>query len=93
MKNTYLTIIRIIIFYLFTTQTILAQAPNKLSYQSVIRNSKNELVKSTPVKSKITILQGSSSGTIIYGELHNKVTDQNGLLTLVIGKCRFCKSF
>ena len=47
---------------------ILAQAPQKMSYQAVIRNSSNALVTSTLVGMKISVLQGSPTGTVAYSE-------------------------
>lgn len=62
-----------------------AQAPQSFTYQSVIRNSSDQLVANSPVGTKISILQGSISGTITYVETHNASTNANGLLSLVIG--------
>ena len=62
-----------------------AQAPQKMSYQSVIRNAQNELVISKPLKMKISILQGGASGTSVYSELHSVTTNSNGLVSIEIG--------
>ena len=45
-----------------------AQAPQKISYQAVIRNSSDQLVTSHAVGMKISILQTSASGTAVYIE-------------------------
>jgi len=39
-----------------------------MSYQAVIRNASNGLVSNTPVGMRISILQGSASGTAVYVE-------------------------
>lgn len=62
-----------------------SQAPEKMSYQAVIRNSSNMLVTSTPVGMQISILQGSSSGTVVYAETQTQSTNANGLVSLEIG--------
>ncbi|MEN9340520.1 MAG: hypothetical protein RIQ62_1832, partial [Bacteroidota bacterium] len=62
-----------------------AQAPQKMSYQAVIRNATNALVMSTPVGMKISILQGSVSGTAVYVETQTQSTNANGLVSLEIG--------
>lgn len=62
-----------------------AQAPERMSYQSVIRNNSGVLVSNTAVGIRISILQGSSSGTAVYTETHNVTTNANGLATLAIG--------
>jgi uncharacterized protein (TIGR02145 family) len=72
-------------FFLFISFNLLAQAPNKMTYQAVIRNASNNLVVSSPVKMKISILQGSASGTEVYSELHNPTTNANGLVSIEIG--------
>jgi hypothetical protein len=56
-----------------------------MTYQAVIRNASNNLVVSAPVKMKISILQGSISGTAVYSELHNPTTNANGLVSIEIG--------
>ncbi len=67
------------------TATLFAQAPQKMSYQAVIRNTSDALVKSTPVGMRISILQGSSTGTAVYVETQKPSTNINGLVSLEIG--------
>lgn len=62
-----------------------AQAPQSFTYQSVIRNSSDQLVASSPIGTKISLLQGSTTGTIVYVETHNASTNANGLLSLIVG--------
>jgi hypothetical protein len=64
---------------------ISAQAPLKMSYQAVIRNSSNALVASTSVRMRISILQGTSAGTPVYIETQTPTTNINGLVTIEIG--------
>lgn len=63
----------------------LAQAPQKMTYQAVLRNSTNNLVVSAPVGMRVSILQGSASGTAVYVETHTATTNANGLATVKIG--------
>ncbi len=70
---------------LLLTASVFAQAPQKMSYQAVIRNSSSVLITSTPVGMKISILQGSSSGTAVYVETQTPSTNANGLASLEIG--------
>jgi hypothetical protein len=67
--------------------TVLAQSPQKMSYQAVVRNNDNSLVINQPVGVKITVLQGTDNGNTVYSELFNPnpETNANGLLTLEIG--------
>jgi len=64
---------------------IFAQAPNMLSYQAVIRNSSNQLVTGKTVGMRVSILQGSSTGTPVYIETQTPTTNSNGLITIRIG--------
>ena len=70
---------------LLFSQSIHAQAPEKLSYQAVIRNSSNTLVVNQPVGMKVSILQGSATGTLIYAETQTPTTNANGLINIAIG--------
>ena len=63
--------------------TSLAQAPQKMSYQAVIRNTSGALVSSTSVGMKISILQGTA--TVAYSETQTASTNANGLVSLKIG--------
>jgi hypothetical protein len=67
------------------TQQATAQAPQKMSYQSVIRNSSNVLLANTAVGIRISVLQGSATGTPVYVETQTATTNGNGLLSLQIG--------
>jgi len=62
-----------------------AQAPQTMSYQAVIRNASNSLVISSSIGMKISILQGSSTGTPVYVETQTSTTNANGLVSLEIG--------
>lgn len=62
-----------------------AQSPEKMSYQAVIRNSTDALVKNQSVGMQISILQGSSTGTAVYVETQTETTNTNGLVSIEIG--------
>jgi hypothetical protein len=67
------------------TASMFAQLPQKMSYQSVIRNSSNQLVTSHAVGMSVSILQGSATGTAVYVETQTPTTNANGLVTIEIG--------
>jgi hypothetical protein len=69
----------------FFTQRATAQAPQKMSYQSVLRNSSNALLVNTVVGIKISVLQGTATGTAGYVETQIATTNGNGLVSLQIG--------
>lgn len=62
-----------------------AQAPNKMSYQAVVRNASNALIANANVGIQISILQTSITGTAVFVERHTTTTNQNGLATIEIG--------
>ena len=67
------------------TASVFAQAPQKMSYQAVIRNSSDALVISTPVGMRISIIQGSIFGASVYVETQTTSTNANGLVSIAIG--------
>ena len=79
MKNTFLLIL------LLLSENIWAQAPQKMTYQAVIRNSSNALILSSPIGIKVSVLQGSANGTVTYSETQIQNTNINGLVSLEIG--------
>ena len=82
-KSAHLLIITLA--FLLINTSIFAQAPQKMSYQAVIRNSSNALITSPPVGMQISILQGSSTGTAVYVETQTPSTNANGLASVEIG--------
>ncbi len=65
---------------------IMAQAPQGISHQAVIRNAANEIVANSTVGIKISILQGSSTGLVVYSETHTPQSNANGLISFIIGQ-------
>ena len=67
------------------TASVFAQAPNKMSYQAVIRNSSNVLVTNSAIGMRISILQTSATGAAVYVETQIPTTNANGLVSIEIG--------
>lgn len=67
------------------TASVFAQAPEKMSYQAVIRNTGGTLVASTQIGMEINIRQGSETGTVVYTETQTPTTNANGLVSIEIG--------
>ena len=88
MKNHLQFFIKVI-FFLFPFSFLLSPfssaQPQNMSYQAVIRNASSALVVSHSVGMKISILQGSSSGSAVYAETQTPTTNANGLATIEIG--------
>jgi len=64
---------------------VLAQTPEKFSYQAVIRNNANTLLTNASIGMQVSILQGSATGSAVYVERHTATSNANGLVTLNIG--------
>ena len=62
------------------------QAPEKFTYQSVIKNSSGYLLKNQEIGLRISILFNSSNGMSVYSEEHLVESNSNGLVTLIIGE-------
>ena len=80
MKKLFIFMIAVLL-----TASVFAQSPQKMSYQAVIRNASNQLVTNQTVGMRISILQGSASGTVVYTEAQTPTTNANGLVSIEIG--------
>ncbi len=83
--NTRLIFTWIILSVLSMTQAY-ADAPQKFSYQAVIRDADGELVTNGSIGMQVSILKGSADGSAVYVETHQPATNDNGLVSLKIGE-------
>lgn len=67
------------------TVSLFSQAPQKLSYQAVVRNASNDLVANSPIGIRVSVLQSSSNGTAVYVETQTPTSNLNGLISIEIG--------
>jgi microcystin-dependent protein len=68
------------------TLAAVAQSPQGMNYQAVVRNSAGQPVAAnTPVKLRFTIHDLTVNGTAVYNETLNDTTNQFGLVDVVIG--------
>ena len=74
-----------LLLVLFLAINCFAQSPQKFSYQTVVRNSGGQLLANQQIAIKISILQGSETGIVVYAERHTPITNANGLASLQIG--------
>src|SRR6056297_1126505 len=75
-----------LIFSLLFIGVALGQAPQKMSYQAVIRDAEDNLMRNTPIGIQIQILEESAFGSAVYVESQKVSTNDNGLLSLIIGE-------
>ncbi len=75
----------ILLAFLVCTSLLIAQAPQKMSYQAVVRDGSGKLVQNRQVGVRISVVQGSANGTVVYTETHSATTNVNGLVSLEVG--------
>jgi hypothetical protein len=64
-----------------------AQAPNKFSFQAIVRNSSNQLITNQPVGVKISLISVvMSTENAEFVETHTVTTNANGLFSLKVGE-------
>jgi uncharacterized protein (TIGR02145 family) len=80
MKKTFTLLLAVIL-----TAGLWAQAPQKLNYQAIIRNTENNLIVNQAIGMRISILHGSEDGNAVYTQVLNPTTNANGLVTIEIG--------
>jgi len=80
MKNLFL-----VAFVFMAFQIAFAQAPQKINYQAVARNSAGAVIPNQNISVRFTIHDISATGTVLYSETQSKTTNQFGLFTAAIG--------
>lgn len=81
--NKFFTMLLLLIV---TCVSVWAQAPQKMTYQSVVHDVNNSLVTNRNVSVRTWILQGSAEGSAVYIETQSATTNANGLMTLALGE-------
>jgi hypothetical protein len=80
MKKLILTAIAMLMFVI-----TYSQAPQKFNYQAVARNNAGVELANQPIGLRVSIIDGSPNGTVLYQETHINTTNQFGLFTLSVG--------
>ncbi len=86
MKNAFivLALVSTTVIGLLPSQ-IIAQVPQKMSYQAIIRDVSGNLITNASVGMRISILQGAASGAAVYSETQTPTTNSVGLISIEIG--------
>jgi microcystin-dependent protein len=82
-----------LLLLLLATVSILAQTPEKMSYQAVLRDASNTLLTNQEVGMQISILQNTATSAAVYVETQTPTTNLNGLVSLEIGTGSTSDSF
>ena len=65
--------------------SLFAQAPEKINYQAVVRDTDGTLIKETEIRLRISLRKGGIDGQSVYSEIHSLETNEYGLVSLAIG--------
>ena len=77
--------LRVLFIILISIVMINTHAQTGLNFQGVARTSNNVILASQDITIKLSILQGSATGTADYVETRRVTTNAQGLFTAVIG--------
>ncbi|HNP94259.1 MAG TPA: hypothetical protein PKJ63_01475 [Cyclobacteriaceae bacterium] len=72
-------------FALINIAVLVAQSPNGINYQGVGRSLDGAPISNHEISLKLSILDGSTEGEVLYSEIHEIRTNRFGLFTLIIG--------
>jgi|GEM_PF-2659584 len=81
-----MTKIYAVVMLMLISTFVTAQAPQAIKYQAIARDLTGDPVINQDIAVKISILQGSDFGPVVYSELHETATNAFGLFNLEIGE-------
>ena len=99
MKNLFSTLLLLITF----TITSFAQ-PQAIPFQGAARNSLGNILSNRAISLRLSILDSSATGPVVYSETHSTTTSLLGLFTVNVGQgvlvsgytnaqCSICTTF
>ena len=74
-----------LVFLILGCAQVFAQAPNQINYQGVARSATGLPLASTAIGMRLSVHDGSASGTVVYQETHVATTNTFGLYNVAIG--------
>ncbi|MBM3428429.1 MAG: DUF1566 domain-containing protein [Bacteroidetes bacterium] len=85
MKNLFLIPFLILALFLFPALTLIAQSPQGIPYQAVMRNADGSVMASSAVNMTFIIHDGTANGAVVYQESHSLTSNAQGLVSCVVG--------
>ena len=89
----YITVIVTFISLFLNPIQSFAQAPEGINYQAVARDLNGNVLQNTQISIQFSVILNSSTGTVVYRELHDQTqtspileTNEFGLFNLIIGQ-------
>lgn len=74
-----------ILMALILVANVFAAVPENISYQAIVRNSTDELVRNQQISMRISILRDAEGNQEVFSEIHQPVTNTNGVVSVQIG--------
>lgn len=65
--------------------TLLAQSPQAIPYQAIIRNNDGSVMSDNTLALTFKIHENSANGTIVYEETHSTASNSQGLVSVSVG--------
>lgn len=77
--------LNILFALMLAVTTLFAQVPSQFTYQAVVRDANGSLLANGNVGLRLTLLQGSATGTTVWTSSQMVTTNANGLFTVAVG--------
>ena len=71
--------------HILISSFLLAQAPQGIPYQAVMRNADGSVIASSEVSLTFMIHDGTATGTVVFQESHALTSNAQGLVSCVVG--------
>ncbi len=78
MKKSLLQNVILVFTCLFLTSSLVAQSPQGIPYQAVMRNADGSVMASTAVSLTFMIHDVAADGTVVYQESHSLTSNAHG---------------
>ncbi|GEM_PF-1332710 len=76
----------IVFIFLLLSTAVFSDAPEGFNYQAVARDASGQVLSNEQVAIEINLLRGDLKGKAVFTEIHHKVTNEHGLVNLIIGQ-------
>jgi uncharacterized protein (TIGR02145 family) len=74
-----------LLYFFILSNILIAQSPEAFKYQAVVRDATGQVIINQEVSFRISLMNGSIDGPVVYTETHSVTTNQFGLVNLEIG--------
>jgi uncharacterized protein (TIGR02145 family) len=85
MKKSLFQSVIVTVTCLFLTSSLVAQSPQGIPYQAVMRHADGTVMASSAVSLTLIIHDGTANGTVVYQESHSLTSNAQGLVSCVVG--------